>query len=91
MPHITTVHTLAFAIKCAGNDQQLAALAIIKTGAANMGLTVSINNLPLPDGEDHILRSSMIQAMSAVLETCESYWEEVQRALTLIGVESTSP
>lgn len=89
--HITTVHTLAFAMKCAGNEQQTAALAIVKTGAANMGLTVNVNNLPLPDGEDHMLRSSMIQAMSNDLNVCEDYWLKVKDALALIGVESTSP
>ena len=89
--HITTVHTLAFAIKCVGNDQQLAAMAIIKTGAANMGLTINVDNRPLPEGQDHIHRNTSITAMSDDSERCEHYWLKVKDALTLIGVEATSP
>lgn len=90
-PHITTVHTLSFSIKCNGNDQQVAALAIIKTGAVNLDLTVQINNLPLLEGGDTILRQSTILAMCNNFKLCEHYWTEVKRALDLIGVEITSP
>ena len=88
---ITTVHTLAFTIKCAGNGQQLAATTIIKGGAENMGLAVNVSSLPLAEGEDNIVRNSSITAWSDNRDTCEHYWEEVQRALALIGVEATSP
>ena len=88
---ITTVHTFAFSLKCRGNDQQVAALAIIKMGASSMGLTVETNNLPLPTGEDNLVRSTSFKVMSDDLDTCTHYWDEVQRALALIGVEATSP
>lgn len=88
---ITTVHTLAFTTKCAGNDQQVAALAIIKTGAANLGLTIQINNAPLLDGEDTMTRQSNVTAWCGDFDLCEFYWHEVSRALKLIGVEATSP
>lgn len=89
--HITTVHTLAFTIKCVGNEQHTAAMAIIKTGAAYMGLTVNVTSLPMPDGNDPSNRNSSIQAMSGDHDQCAYYWGEVMRALTLIGVEATSP
>lgn len=89
--HITTVHTLTFSIKCSGNEQQTAALAIIKGGAANMGLTVLISGLTLAEGADPIMRSSLIEAKTEDRDQCEYYWGEVMRALTLIGVEATSP
>lgn len=89
--HITTVHTLAFTIKCAGNEQHNAAMAIIKTGAANMGLSVNVASLPMPDGDDPSNRNSSIQAMSSDHDRCAHYWGEVMRALALIGVEATSP
>lgn len=88
---ITTVHTLAFTTKCSGNDQQVAALAIIKTGAANLGLTIQLSSVPLLDGEDTMIRQSNVQAMCSDYDLCDLYWVEVSRALKLIGVEATSP
>lgn len=89
--HITTVHTLTFTIRCVNNEQQTAAMAIIKTGASNMGLTVNVMNMPMPDGADPGNRNSSIQAMSDDRDECERYWDEVQRALALVGVDVTSP
>lgn len=89
--HITTVHTLSFTVRCIGSEQQTAAMTIIKTGGVNMGLTVNVASLPMPDGEDPSNRQSSIQAMSDQHDKCAHYWDEVQRALTLIGVDVTSP
>lgn len=88
---ITTVHTLSFSIKCSGNEQQAAAHAIIKGGAQTIGLTVNVSAMPLPAGEDSLIRTSLIQAQCDNHDKCEMYWVEVQRALALIGVEATSP
>jgi len=88
---ITTVHTLAFSLTGLSPEQQTAATAIIKIGAATMGLTVIISNLPLLEGEDHGARNSKVSASAATWEVCEAYWAEVSRALALIGVEATSP
>lgn len=88
---ITTVHTLSFSIKGLTPEQQAAAAAIIKTGAATMGLTVVISNLPLLEEDDHGNRNSVVKASASDFEVCSNYWVEVSRALTLIGVDSTSP
>lgn len=88
---ITTIHTLAFTVKDATIEQHNAAVALVKGGAETMGLSVTISNLPLHEGEDHGKRHSMVKASSDDYETCEKYWAEVSRALTLIGVEATSP
>ncbi len=89
--HITTVHTLLFSVRCDGADQNTAAMAIIKTGAANMGLTVNVTSSPLPEGQSATVRTSNIEAHTEDREKCEYYWGEVSRALALIGVEPTSP
>ena len=89
--HITTVHTLLFSVRCDGAEQNTAAMAIIKTGAANMGLTVSVTSSPLPEGQSATVRTSNIEAHTSDREKCEHYWGEVSRALALIGVEPTSP
>lgn len=88
---ITTVHTLAFSIKCEGNDQQLAAMAIIKSGAASMGLGFEVNSAQLPQGESARIRHSSVKAWADDLDKCEHYWHEVSRALSLVGVDPTSP
>lgn len=89
--HITTVHTLLFTIKCAGNEQQAAAMTIIKSGAANMGLEAVVKTAPLLEGQDNIMRNSIIEARCDDLDKCTHYWEEVSRALALVGIEVTSP
>lgn len=88
--HITTVHTLAFSMRTAGNEQHNAAMAIVKGGASTMGLSLNTTNQPMPEG-DNVARGTSIQAMSEDKEKCEHYWNEVQRALALIGVDVTSP
>ena len=82
---------MAFTTKCVGNVQQMAALAIIKTGPANMGLAVTESRAPLLDGEDTMIRQTTFQVMSNIHEICERYWNEVEGALIFIGVEVTSP
>ena len=89
--HITTVHTLLFTVKCAGNEQQAAAMAIIKSGAANMGLEAVVMAAPLLEGQDNIMRNSTIEARCDDLDKCTHYWNEISRALALVGVETTSP
>lgn len=89
--HITTVHTLLFTIMCAGNEQHLAAMAIVKTGAANMGLSTEISSAPLAEGQDTLKRSTIVRAFGEDLDKCTHYWNEVSRALALVGVEATSP
>lgn len=89
--HITTVHTLLFTVKCAGNEQQTAAMAIIKSGATNMGLEAIVMAAPLLEGQDNIMRNSIIEARCDDLDKCTHYWEEISRALALIGVETSSP
>lgn len=89
--HITTVHTLLFTVICSGNEQQTAAIAIIKTGAANMGLDVHVSAGALPEWQDNINRHSKIEARCEDLDKCTHYWNEVSRALALVGVETTSP
>lgn len=88
---ITTVHTLAFTVRCANKEQQLAAMAIIKLGAASMDVTVKVNSLPLADGEDTASTTHSIQAMASEHSRVEHYWNEIVAALALIGVEATSP
>lgn len=89
--HITTVHTLLFTVICSGNEQQTAAMAIIKSGATNMGMEVLVAAGTLPEGQDTLKRSSKIEARCEDLDKCTHYWEEVSRALALVGVEATSP
>ena len=89
--HINTVHTLLFSVRCDGAEQNTAAMAIIKIGAANMGLMVNVTSSPLAEGESPTVRTSNIEAHTEDREKCEHYWGEVSRALALIGVEPTSP
>ena len=88
---IATVHTLSFSIKTDGNDQWQAAQAIIKIGAATLGLSITVSSAPLPENEASTVRSSNVKAVSEDHDRCELYWGEVMRALALIGVEATSP
>ena len=88
---ITTVHTLSFQMTCDGNDQHLAAMAIVKSGAATLNLTFTANSLPLPENAAPTTRSTTVQVMAPTFETCEHYWTEVMRSLAFIGVEATSP
>lgn len=88
---ITTVHTLTFTMKAAGNEQHNAAIAIVKGGATTVGVTINIAAMPLLDTDDNITRSTAVQAQSSDEGKCEIYWVEVQRALAFIGVETSSP
>lgn len=88
---ISTIHTLSFTLRCVGNDQHNAAMAIIKGGAASLGVEHTVMSMPLPDGEDAANRNSAVQIQSENRDRCETYWLEVERALGFIGVDVTSP
>lgn len=90
--HITTVHTLMFTIKANGTEQSNAAITIIKTGATTLHMKdVVLNSGPFIDGDDPATRTFNVQAMSEDHDVCVHYWNEVARALALIGVDAVSP
>lgn len=88
---ITTVHTLRFSMRCPNQETHRAAVAIINGGSKSLVVGVIISNLPLPDGTDAATVGSSVSISSADRDKCVSYWEEVQRALSFIGVDVTSP
>ena len=89
--HITTMHTLAFTIRAHNGRHQLAE-DTIKISAETIGVDlIEREYLPLPEGETSAIRSTKILVRSTDLDRLESYWNELQRALALVGVEATSP
>lgn len=88
---ITTVHALTFSMRCVGNEQHTAAVSIIRLGARTLGVSETIMSNPLPEGEDVSTRSSSVEVTSGNIDKLELYWNQLQAALALVGVEATSP
>lgn len=90
--HITTVHSLVLTMRCANNEQHMAAIAIIRGGHESMQMDhLELMPQKLEDGADPATRGTQITVQSSDRDKCEHYWIEVQRALAFIGVEVTSP
>lgn len=89
--HITAVYTLLFSMRCTGTEQHNTAIGIIKNGATSLDVTANISALPMPEGEDTMVRNSKVTVNANSNDTCELYWNEVSRALAFIGVEVVSP
>ena len=84
---IETTHTLTFQANCVGNEQQAAMVAIVMMGAKGFGMPApSIAAMPLQEGTDPMLRSSMVAVSSANREELEVYAKRIDESLTFLGV-----
>jgi hypothetical protein len=84
---IETMHTLTFQANCVGNEQHAAMVNLVTMGAKGFGmLPPSIAAMPLQEGTDPMLRSSMVAVTSANRAELEVYAKRVDEALTFLGV-----